>query len=105
MNWIAKAGLAGGLLLLFTFAVVEIHEPDYWYHLAVGRLVATHPVHTGDEPFAQNPAGLEKIGWHLHEWLYERWMFTLHQHGGPTLVLLWSALLLLTTYGLLYLAL
>ena len=53
-------------------------DPDTWWHLAVGRLIATNGI-PSSEPFSFEPAANAWVG---QQWLYERGLALLVDHSG-----------------------
>ncbi|HIQ05628.1 MAG TPA: hypothetical protein EYH31_08020 [Anaerolineae bacterium] len=88
--------MAVGILVVLVFLgnLVGFHDPDYWTHLSVGRLLWQ----TGHVPryelFGYTVAGKP---WIAHEWLSEAILYGLeHWLGHPIIVLAWAGLATLT---------
>lgn len=67
------------LVLLFTAAVREVMDPDFWWHLRTGQYIAeTHTIpHL--EIFSGTSVGKP---WIAHEWLTELAMYAVYKVGG-----------------------
>src|SRR5262249_9730021 len=72
---------------------------DYWWHLRAGELIARTGAVPTTDPFSYTASGQP---WVAHEWLWELGVYWLTQLGGFRLVLLTSALMVASTYVLLY---
>ena len=67
---------AFGLCLAIT--VQPFRDPDVWWHLAVGRLIGSSGI-PSSEPFS---FGTAENAWGGQQWLYERLLALLVDHGG-----------------------
>lgn len=75
------AGAAGATLVL---TVRDLLDPDVWWHLAVGRLIAAHGI-PRVEPFSFLPAAHPWVG---QQWLYEVLLAGAVRAGGAGLPML-----------------
>jgi hypothetical protein len=92
--WIAAA-LA---LLALKSLLTPIAPHDFWWHLATGRLIATHGVIPTTDVFSYTQAGAP---FYNQGWLAQLLMYGLYQLGGAATVALTQALVIVSTYGLL----
>jgi uncharacterized membrane protein YidH (DUF202 family) len=69
-----------GAFALFLAVTVQPfgRDTDVWWHLAVGRLIGARGI-PSSEPFSFEPSA---NGWVGQQWLYERLIATLVDHGG-----------------------
>jgi len=86
-------------LLLFTMAVRELRDPDFWWHLATGRYIwqtksiPRHDVFSYTVPHHR---------WITHEWLSQVIIWALYLLGGLPLLILVAALVITLSFGLVY---
>jgi len=75
-------------------------DPDLWWHLRTGQWIVEtgHIPHT--DPFSFTRAGQ---AWVAHEWLSEVVFYELWKHGGPALLIIFSAIVTTVGFVLLYL--
>lgn len=67
------------VLILLVWCALLPTDPDYWWHVRTGQLIADlHTVPTAD-PFSYTATG---NAWNDHEWLTELGMYALQQHIG-----------------------
>ncbi len=89
------------VLLLSVIPVTSpIRDPDFWWHLRTGQLIADRGGLLGNDPFTYTVADHH---WVMHEWLTEVLFAGLHAAGGLGLVVL--TLSAVTVGGVLCLAL
>lgn len=87
-------------IALFTMSVRELTDPDFWWHLRTGQLIAEHAAIPHADPFSFTAAGKE---WVAHEWLTELVFFKLYQLGGLSLLILASSTVVTASFALVYL--
>lgn len=91
---VARAQAGGGILrsvawplgtlgICLAITVQPFRDPDVWWHLAVGRLIGRAGI-PGTEPFSFEAAPNAWIG---QQWLYERLLALLVDHGGAGLAM------------------
>ena len=90
------AVLCLGLLAMTARPAVD---PDLWWHLRTGQLIAEtgHVPHV--DPFSFTRAG---AGWVAHEWLSEIVFFELWKHGGFAALIVFSSIVTTAGFALLY---
>jgi hypothetical protein len=78
--------LAVLFLGLFAMTARNVIDPDVWWHLKTGELIAQHKSVPRSDPFSYTRAGQP---WVTHEWLTELGMYELQFHAGfgPLIVL------------------
>lgn len=86
------------LTALFTMAVRETLDPDMWWHLRTGEYILQHGIPRLDT-FSFTVPDHE---WITHEWLSQVVMWVVYQVGGLPGLMLITAVLVTTTFGLLY---
>jgi hypothetical protein len=96
--WVA-AVLAGVFIFVNTH---PIRPHDFWWHLALGREIAT----TGQIPlidqYSFTRSG-ELYPSNQMFWLFDSVMYYIYQFGGPALIILFQSLLITSAYGMLLL--
>ncbi len=75
------AWIAGAAIVVLVLAVQPFRDTDVWWHLALGKLIATNGIPT-HEPFSFLPAAHAWVG---QQWLYEVTLAGLVGAGGPGL--------------------
>jgi hypothetical protein len=92
----------GGLFLAATLALCAlpvtsaIRDPDFWWHLRTGQLIADRHALLTTDPFTYTASGHP---WTMHEWLTEVSFAGLHHLGGLGLIV--AVLSVATWLGLL----
>src|SRR5438874_7273193 len=83
--------LAAGLIVVTLLTVSNrFNDPDLWWHLKLGQIIAcTHSV-PSTELFSHTAAGHP---WTAHEWLAQLSMYAAYQAGGNTGLMLWMSVL------------
>ncbi|MHB8571841.1 MAG: hypothetical protein ACYDAY_02635 [Candidatus Dormibacteria bacterium] len=76
------AGLAAAAVVLAA-SFRAVADPDFFWHLAAGRLIATTRALPASDPFTFAAQGQH---WVMHEWLFEVWLWGVYGVGGPVLV-------------------
>jgi hypothetical protein len=74
---------------IFSLAAVPPVDPDLWWHLANGRLIATTASIPHVDLYSFSAAGQP---WVMHEWLADLGMYGLYQLGGLPLLVATGAL-------------
>jgi hypothetical protein len=86
---------------IFSLAAVPPLDPDLWWHLANGRLIATTASIPHVDLYSFSAAGQP---WVMHEWLADLGMYGLYQVGGlPLLVAIAALVVTLAAVCLYYL--
>jgi hypothetical protein len=75
---------------IFSLAALPPLDPDLWWHLANGRLIASTASIPHADLYSFSAAGQP---WVMHEWLADLGMYGLYQLGGLPLLVAVSALL------------
>ena len=85
---------------LFVMTLRPIADPDFWWHLRTGQLIAE----TGAIPHT-DPYSYTKLGqpWITHEWLSELLIYGIHKVGGIWLLVLIFSLIITAAFLLVYL--
>lgn len=91
------AVLCLGLLAMTAKPAVD---PDLWWHLRTGQLIAETGHVPNVDPFSFTRAG---AGWVAHEWLSEVVFFELWKHGGFAALIVFSSIITTAGFMLLYL--
>lgn len=90
------------LLLFFALLILTLRpiaDPDFWWHLRTGELIAeTHSIPHSD-PFSFTVAGKT---WIAHEWLSELIIFLLYRLGGYGLLILAFGMIITLAFILTY---
>lgn len=78
------------LMWLFALTARMIHDPDFWWHLKTGQLIAQTGSIPHADPFSHTMTGR---AWVAHEWLSEVLMYGVYRAAGLTgLIFLFAAL-------------
>jgi len=85
---------------LFAMTLRPVADPDFWWHLRTGQLIAETGVLPRADPFSFTLPGK---AWIAHEWLTELAFFGLYQTGGFGLLILVFSLVITAAYLLVYL--
>lgn len=86
---------------LFVIATKNVSDPDFWWHLRAGRLMAeTHTIPHSDPSFSHTAHDRE---WVAEEWLSELVFWGLFQLGGFALLSLLFSVLVTGAFGLAFL--
>lgn len=86
-----RAGIGLLLLLTFVLASFAIRNTDFWVHLATGRLIAGGQYQFGVDPFSFTT---EAVYWTNSSWLYDLFIYGLHQAAGGAGLVVAKAILL-----------
>ncbi len=92
--------LAVLLLGVFAMTARNVTDPDVWWHLKTGELIAEHKTVPRTDPFSYTRAGQP---WVAHEWLTELGMYELQGIAGFAGLILIFAVFLTAAFFLLYL--
>lgn len=91
--------LAAALLLLALRPLLTPIPPnDFWWHLATGRIIAESGAIPTADSFSFTRAGMP---FYNQGWLAQLAMYWLYRLGGPELIILLQALVIVLAYGLL----
>lgn len=77
--------LAAVLLLSVIPITSAVRDPDFWWHLRTGQLIADRGGLLGTDPFTYT---VSDHHWVMHEWLTEVLFAALHHAGGLALIVL-----------------
>jgi hypothetical protein len=88
------------ILGLFLMTLRPIADPDFWWHLRTGQLIAqTHTIPHSD-PFSYTKVGQP---WITHEWLSELFLYTLFRLGGYGMLIFTFSTIITVAFFLTYL--
>ena len=88
------------ILCLFIMTLRPIADPDFWWHLRTGQLIAqTHAIPHSD-PFSYTKAGQP---WIAHEWLSELFLYALYSLGNFGLLIFAFSFIITAAFLLTYL--
>src|SRR5258708_23339398 len=85
---------------LFAMAARNVTDPDLWWHLKTGQLIADHHSVPHADPFSFTRAGEP---WVAHEWLTELLLYELQRAAGWGGLIVVFAAILCAAFFLLYL--
>jgi len=85
---------------LFLMTLRPITDPDFWWHLRTGQLIAETHVIPHTDPFSFTNTGRP---WITHEWLSELIIYGLYYLGSYAALILVFSLLITTAFYLAYL--
>lgn len=103
MNILAsKRAFFAGILLFGLLAMTarSATDPDLWWHLSTGQWIVEHAHVPHTDPFSFTRSGSP---WVSHEWLSDITLFELRNHGGPSALIIFSAIITTCGFLLLYL--
>jgi hypothetical protein len=89
LRFLTLPRLAFAILFLWILFAIELHDPDYFWHLKAGEYILANGFPSGD-PFSFTFQGKP---WVLHEWLFEVGLYALFAGLGPLGVKMLTALL------------
>lgn len=98
-----NARLLFALLLflgLFAMTLRPVADPDFWWHLRTGQLIAETGAIPRADPFSFTLPGK---AWVAHEWLTELAFFGLYKTGGYGLLIVVFSLIITAAFLLVYL--
>jgi hypothetical protein len=87
------------LLAIFTMATRNIADPDFWWHLRTGQLIAESHTIPKTDPFSFTKSGTE---WVTHEWLAELIIFKLYEIGRFALLIFSFAAMITGSFAFVY---
>ncbi len=85
---------------LFAMTLRPVADPDFWWHLRTGQLIAETGTIPHTEPFSHTVLGKT---WIAHEWLAELAFFYLYRMGGFGLLIFVFSLIISAAFLLVYL--
>lgn len=85
---------------LFAMTLRPAADPDFWWHLRTGQLIAEAGAVPRADPFSFTKAGAP---WIAHEWLTELLLFGLYRTGGYGLLIFVFSLIITAAFLLVYL--
>lgn len=72
--------LVFAILFLWTLFAIDLHDPDYYWHLKAGEYILTHGSLPSVDPFSYTFRGEP---WVLHEWLFQVVLYAVFDWLGP----------------------
>lgn len=87
------------VLGVFTLALKPITDPDFFWHLATGKLIVSSRGIPRRDPFSHTVRGKP---WVCHEWVAEVVIYAIHSAGGQVALIATFAALITATFTLLY---
>jgi hypothetical protein len=84
---------------LFIMTLRPVADPDFWWHLRTGELIAQTGAIPHSDPFSFTRVG---TAWVAHEWLAELMFYGLYRLGGFGLLILLFSLLITATFFFVY---
>jgi hypothetical protein len=88
------------MLCLFLMTLRPIADPDFWWHLRTGQLIAQTHIIPHTDPFSYTKVGQP---WITHEWLTELMLYGLFSLGSYGLLIFTFSLIITTAFLLTYL--
>lgn len=82
---------AGVVLLAFLLASFAVRNPDFFQHIATGRLIAEGNYSFGTDPFCYTTEGQT---WVNHAWVYDWLTFQLYVRFGGAAVVIFKAIVI-----------
>src|SRR5439155_246019 len=95
----AEAAAATALLLVVALQVHTLDDPDTWWHLASGRLIAAERAVARADPFSFTAPGAP---WINRQWLFDLAAYGTWRAGGPAGPILLAAALFTAAFATLY---
>jgi hypothetical protein len=86
-------------LTIFAMAMKPVDDPDFWWHLATGRYMATTQLIPHHDIFSLTMRG---HAWITHEWVTELLFYGGWNLGGFRLLMLATACTITLTFGIVY---
>ena len=99
---LTRLGLAPAILILiFLIKVVngQFDDPDFYWHLKTGEYIVTHGLLPQADIFSHTNLGRP---WVLHEWLFQVFIYLLHDAGGEWGIKIFVALVLTVCFWFCY---
>ena len=93
-DWVLAFGV---LALAFLIASFAVKNPDFWMHLATGRLLADGQYEFGKDPFSYTGEGRT---WVNHAWLFDWLLYLLFKTGAGAAVVIAKAVAIAVAAGL-----
>src|SRR5262249_19414573 len=97
--WWDRAAIAATFLFVAALQVHRLDDPDTWWHLASGRLIAERVAVPATDPFSFTAAGSP---WINRQWLFDLGLFGLWRVGGGPAAILGTGALFLAAFGCAY---
>ncbi|MDB5057511.1 MAG: hypothetical protein JWO59_983, partial [Chloroflexi bacterium] len=88
------------LFSIFAIAVKPVTDPDFWWHLATGRYIATHHIIPHHDVFSLTA---QDHVWITHEWVTELLFYGGWLLGGTQLLSIITAAVITLSFGIVYL--
>ena len=85
----------GVSLLVFTVSFFKIADLDFWWHLKTGQVIWEQKEFQHTEIYSFTAPGRPYVD---HEWLFQVIQHLLYSAGGPTAVILFKCIILITIY-------
>jgi hypothetical protein len=89
LRFLTLPRLAFAILFLWILFIIELNDPDYFWHLKAGEYILANGLPSGD-PFSFT---FEGKPWVLHEWLFEVGLYAMFVWLGPLGIKVVTALL------------
>jgi hypothetical protein len=87
------------LIGIFLMTIRPVADPDFWWHLRTGQLIAETGAIPHTDPFSLTFSGKS---WTAHEWLSELFIYDLYRLGGFVLLILAFSLIITAAFYLVY---
>lgn len=97
---VQKTFIALLFISIFLMTLRPVEDPDFWWHLRTGQLIASTGTIPHADPFSFTFAGKP---WTAHEWLSELLLFSLYQIGGFPILIIVFSFFITTAFLILYL--
>ena len=97
--WADRAAVAAAFLFVAALQVHRLDDPDTWWHLASGRLIAESGSVPATDPFSYTAAGAP---WINRQWLFDLGLYGLWRVGGDQATILGAGALFLAAFACAY---
>ena len=97
--WADRAAVAAAFLFVAALQVHRLDDPDTWWHLASGRLIAENGSVPATDPFSYTAAGAP---WINRQWLFDLGLYGLWRVGGDQATILGAGALFLAAFACAY---
>jgi hypothetical protein len=97
--WAGRAAAVAAFVFVAALQVHRLDDPDTWWHLASGRLIAESGTVTHTDPFSYTAAGAP---WINRQWLFELGLWEVWRLGGAAGIALAAGGLFLGAFACLY---
>ena len=89
------------LIIIYLIKVVngQFDDPDYYWHLKTGEYIVVHGMLPQEDIFSYTNLGRP---WVLHEWLFQVFIYLLHEWGGELGIKIFAALALTACFWFCY---